>query len=261
MDPYFFGPRRRPLFGVHHAPLGKTAEHGAVVCYPLGHEYVNALRGCRQLATRLSRAGIAVLRFDSFGCGDSAGAGEDARVEDWVADIAVAIEELRTRECLERVSLIGLRLGASLAAMVAASRVDVDSMVLWEPVVHGRAYVEALRMCHQAFLVSEAAEGRRLQRFSTADEIMGFPLPCDLADDLAQIDLLTLGGNVVNRVLLIGSNESAPLEAFGRLLAARGTQITLHSPLDQGIWVREVGQPRALVPSDTLEFVVRWMAQ
>src|SRR5436309_10085286 len=122
MRPYFFGGSERQLFGVYYEPRAPAVAHGVVLCYPMGHEYVNALRGYRQLAMQLARAGLHVLRFDYSGSGDSAGEGELTEVSQWMADIEVAIAELTDSHGLGSVSLAGLRLGGTLATLVASAR-------------------------------------------------------------------------------------------------------------------------------------------
>src|SRR5438128_11335151 len=94
MRPYFFGPPERQLFAVHHPAQIAGRRHGAVICYPWGHEYVNSLRGCRQLAARLARLGMDVLRFDYYGSGDSAGQGEDASLSTCVEGVGRPTGEL-----------------------------------------------------------------------------------------------------------------------------------------------------------------------
>ena len=91
-----------------------------------------------------------MLRFDYFGTGDSAGAGEEGSVEQWSRDVDTAIDELRDTTSLDRVSLVGLRFGGLLAADVAARRKDLDRVVLWDPIVRGEQYVREM-------LVSEGA--------------------------------------------------------------------------------------------------------
>src|SRR5262249_40228496 len=51
------------------------------------------------------------------------------------SDVERAVAELAKRGEVSRVGLLGLRLGATVAALAAARRADVDTLVLWEPVV------------------------------------------------------------------------------------------------------------------------------
>src|SRR4051812_29243924 len=109
--PLFFGPAPRSLFGWYHAPAGPRRAVGVVVCNPIGDDYTRAHRPLRHLAERLARAGVAVLRFDFHGTGDSSGDERDpARVATWVDDIDLAADELRRRSGCTAICLAGLRL-------------------------------------------------------------------------------------------------------------------------------------------------------
>jgi pimeloyl-ACP methyl ester carboxylesterase len=144
MNPFYFGPSDRPLFGLYTRARGVDGEAPAVLlCYPVGSEYMRAHRAFRQLNTLLNRAGFHVLRFDYSCTGDSAGAGRDASIEEWLDDVDWAIDELQDTAMVERISVVGLRWGATLAALACAGRSDVDRLILWDPVVSGRAYLDA----------------------------------------------------------------------------------------------------------------------
>ena len=62
-------------------------------------------------------------------------------MEQWVEDVGTAIEELKETAGVKRVALVGLRLGGAVAAMAAERRTDIEGVVLWDPVVDGKAYV------------------------------------------------------------------------------------------------------------------------
>ena len=260
MHPYFFGPLERQLFGMlHPAQVAAARGHGVVLCYPWGQEYVNSLRGCRQLSTRMARAGFDVLRFDYFGCGDSAGVGEEADLSVWMRDVDTAIEEIKSRRRVSTISLVGVRLGGSLASLVAADRDDVVGLVLWEPVVKGRNYLAQLRTRHAGFLRSEAEGGRSQDAHSTANEIMGFPLPPAMVRDLEQLDLLTVERAPAPEILLLENGGQAPQGALAAHLTGLCKVLDRCKLPAQNIWVREVGQERVLVPTDTLQAIIEWL--
>ena len=119
MTPFYFGMRQRRLFGIYE-PARTSSAHAAVLCNPWGNEYIHAYRSLRQLALLLTIAGFHILRFDYYGTGNSAGDMIDADVQGWKADIETAMDELRHITDLQQVTLVGLRLGATLAAAVAA---------------------------------------------------------------------------------------------------------------------------------------------
>ena len=127
MNCFFFGSSERSLFGVYNPPKGRMArDEGIVLCYPMGQEYMRSHRAFRQLSNLLSRAGFHVLRFDYFGTGDSMGEDEEVSTAQWKSDVGTAIEELKDNAGIERVSVAGLRLGASLAFESASRRPDVE---------------------------------------------------------------------------------------------------------------------------------------
>ena len=175
MQPFYFGTSQDQLFGVYHAPEAATRRGSAVVmCQPIGHEYVRAHRAFRNLAAALAENGFHVLRFDYLGCGDSSGDGERTTIEQCLADLSTAIDELKDMSGATKVSLVGLRVGAALAAMTAARRRDVDRIVLWDPVIDGQAYLAALQVLQAGWL--EDRLGKNAALSASIDELMGFPL-------------------------------------------------------------------------------------
>lgn len=135
MTPFHFGDEQRRLFGVFEPALCRSGKERAVLlCHPMGNEQVFAYRTTRQLAARLAGAGFHVLRFDYFGTGDSYGDAGEGDIGGWCDDIETAIEELKDMTGVATVSLVGLRLGANLAAEVAARRREqIGKVVLWQP--------------------------------------------------------------------------------------------------------------------------------
>ena len=93
-----------------------------MLCYPWGQEYLRAHRSMRLLADMIAARGCDVLRFDYSGTGDSGGDATTASFVEWESDIETAIDELKDMAGVSRVSLVGLRLGATLAARVAEGR-------------------------------------------------------------------------------------------------------------------------------------------
>src|SRR4051794_36694742 len=129
MQPFFFGTSDHPLLGLFHPPRGAMRSRAVLICGPIGHEYSRSQWALRQLADNLARAGFPVLRFDLSGQGDSAGSFEEASVSRWLEDVNLAMRELLDNAGLTRFDVIGLRLGATLAAR-ALDR--VERFVLWD---------------------------------------------------------------------------------------------------------------------------------
>lgn len=135
MMPFFFGTRQRRLFGVYEpAHTGPSAGRAALICAPWGNEYIYSHRTLRQLALRLSHSGFHVLRFDYYATGDSGGDCGETDHAGTCEDARTAMDELREIANVAKVSLIGLRFGASVAAEMAAdSAGQVEALITWEP--------------------------------------------------------------------------------------------------------------------------------
>jgi alpha/beta superfamily hydrolase len=258
-DAFYFGGASRALFGVLHEPAGTDA--GAVVmCAPLWREGIRAHRVLRQLGARLAKLGHAVLRFDYSGAGDSAGESEHGDVDLWLEDIAAAIEEVRRRKSTARVTLLGLRFGATLAAMAAARRDDVERLVLWEPVVNGAQYLDAGAADHRTWRERYAAWRRlRLAELTdTGGEILGFQVTAAMRRSIAAVDLSQLSLGPRNLLIV---ERSAP-DATGGLalaLASRGARVEHHVKAEAEVWKQHEDESIAGA-RETLELVAHWLA-
>ncbi|RXG63769.1 alpha/beta fold hydrolase [Candidatus Atribacteria bacterium 1244-E10-H5-B2] len=84
------------------------------------------------LADYLTRQGIAVLRVDDRGVGESTGDFSQATSEDFASDVLVGIEYLKTRKEInpKQIGLIGHSEGGLIAPMVAVKSPDVAFIVL-----------------------------------------------------------------------------------------------------------------------------------
>ena len=258
LKPLYFGGFSQPLFGCFHPPSAAVRDCGLILCSPLGHEYIQFHRALRQLALLLADAGFAVLRFDFRGCGDSKGDHDSWRIGHWIEDIEASIEELRQRAGVRKIGLVGTRLGATLAVMLGSNRDDVDALVLWDPVIRGRAYVEELKELHGKM---ESYAHVTPRHDGSLQEVLGFPLPDALIADLGEVDLLTLEGPPARRVLVIESNESVGQEPLRERLEDLGLAVELerHSNPHLWAWIEDFGKVH--VPHKILQAVVSWLSE
>ena len=187
-QPLFFGPDSA-LFGVHFpAPANPRAL--ALLCPPFLHEHIRSYRFFSQVAESLAQAGIACLRFDYRGTGDSAG--EDAlfTFDTALADIETAASELRRRYGdAPPLALLSVR-AACLLAQEGAQRSGASASWLWQPVRDGASYLDRL-------LARDEAERRSRMRYPLRNEpapagdhdLMGFTVAEDLHRQLRQARL------------------------------------------------------------------------
>lgn len=158
---FYLRPRAQPLLAAFHAPPASVAPASVAVLMlgAWGAEDMSTHRGWRALATELAGLGCPVLRVDLDGCGDSADlpVGADHWVA-WRMSVGDAADALQRLSGIQHIVLVGLRLGALLAAQVAATRSDVRGLVLVAPVRSGKAYLKELRMLGGAMAQGDAGQ-------------------------------------------------------------------------------------------------------
>jgi uncharacterized protein len=227
--------------GVYDPPdTSHVSSGGVVICAPFGHEYVRSYRALRNLAADLAAAGLHVLRFDYTGCGDSAGEAQDATVEQWQQDVASAIDELKDMSALPRVSIVGVRFGATLAAMATSTRKDIDTLAVWDPVVRGSNHLEELRDLQRRWL-----RGRPKPQLPPGwpqdGEIIGFPVPPALEAGFMRADLGALPAFRCRRLIAVTSSEQSDAHWRGHL-----ESLSQPCVYEQVACDCEWGQPRAV---------------
>ena len=143
-EPVWFGDPGVPLLGWVHVPP-KPSGGSVVLCPPLFGEHASAHFVYRRLAEELAEQGVVAVRFDYPGTGDS-GLGPNGRgwVASWVDATDRAIDLARS-VATGPTALLGMRMGALLAAVCAARRGDLDALVLWDPCASGRSFLRRQR--------------------------------------------------------------------------------------------------------------------
>jgi len=198
-----------PLHATLYRPGGETAAC-VVLCNPVFEEHKAAMRLLVDMARELSRNGVAAVRFDYRGCGDSPGEFEAFSLSDWIADIGAAAQAARDAVPGVPVGLLGVRIGASLSLRVALGDTDCGFSILWEPVISGRAYVEqelrkklmkemmtfGERRSTREGLLAELEAGRII-------DFDGYPFAPRLYRELAALDMLEQEGPAAPPVCLV----------------------------------------------------------
>jgi pimeloyl-ACP methyl ester carboxylesterase len=263
MIPFFFGVGQRRLFGVYDAAneTAGSVPRAVVLCYPWGAEYLHAHRSLRQLASKLSLAGCHTLRFDYFGTGDSSGEMTEADLSGWQDDIETAIEELRDSTGAKSVVLIGLRLGATLAASVAARRrKDVEALVLWDPIVKGETYLEALGLVSGSPVQSaDPPTGPMGQQSERIHHIGGFPLTFRMEHELRALDLINSMEALSANTLILVSERLRYYDALQLSVNnLPNKSVSLQHFDDLPAWI-ERPDNAGVVPVKVLNHIVSWL--
>lgn len=157
----FFSSSGIELFWVLHTPDDAPRGPGLLLCHPFGEEKLWSHRVFVTFARLLAARGHPVLRFDFRGNGDSAGSFAEATLDAMVHDVEAAVTYLRGQTGCARVTLVGLRLGAVVAATAADRLSEIDRLVLWAPTVNGAQYARDLLRIN---LTTQMTAYRRVQR-------------------------------------------------------------------------------------------------
>ncbi|WP_406345115.1 alpha/beta hydrolase [Streptomyces sp. NBC_00648] len=110
-----------------HASRGVVLVHGGGVTREEGGFFT-------RLAARLADGGVASLRFDMRGHGESEGRQEELTLATILNDIRVAITRLRNATAAQEITLLGASFGGGICAYYAAKRsADLSRLVLFNP--------------------------------------------------------------------------------------------------------------------------------
>ncbi|HEX2875899.1 MAG TPA: alpha/beta hydrolase [Polyangiaceae bacterium] len=257
MKPMFFGDSKRKLYGVYDAPRSaQRRSHAVLLCYPGVQEYGTSLWGFRRLSAMLAQAGHHVLRFDYFGTGDSAGRSEEGSVSAWIEDIQQAAAELKDISGARQLSILGKRLGGALAIKACQAGLDAKRLVLWDPVVHGSAYVSELEMwdTRRNLLLLHAD-----RRGGGRSELLGYPFPQTLRRELEALNVMGELPGAVKQVSLFVSEARDVHQRLHDLYVAAGITSELKRAADEG---NEAGaQGRAQLSGSILTDMANGLAE
>jgi pimeloyl-ACP methyl ester carboxylesterase len=145
--PVTFACKGQQIVGMLHLPEGQGKFPAALLLHGFTGTKSEAHRLFVKLSRKLAAHGIASLRFDFRGCGDSAGNFEDHTIRSQIADGSEALKFLVRHKRIDacRLALIGLSMGGAVAAHVDGREKDrIKSLVLLAPVAEGAGILDDL---------------------------------------------------------------------------------------------------------------------
>ena len=125
------------VVGILHLPDG---HHGKVPAVVLFHGFtgtkIEPHRIFVKQARALAQAGIAALRFDFRGSGDSEGEFSNMTLSGEVKDAQAALDYIRSRPGIDpsRIGVLGLSFGGAVASLLLGSDPNIGAAALWAPV-------------------------------------------------------------------------------------------------------------------------------
>ncbi|MCO4098123.1 serine aminopeptidase domain-containing protein [Gemmatimonas sp.] len=254
----YFGPPERRRMGWLHPPSteGRRRSTGVVICPPHGYEALCAHRSLRHVAAAAALAGYPSLRFDYDGTGDSVGLVDDpARWPAWRTSIGDAVRALRTSAQVERVVLLGVGLGATLAATVAADDPGIAGAIAIAPIVNGKGWLREMQALQR--VMARAAPPAGFELPDGSEEIVGLFLSAETKEAIARVDLTAITWEGARPWLVIDRTDRAPSTTWIAALERQGAPVE-HAMLPG--YVEMMQDPHeADVPTAIIARVVRWL--
>lgn len=232
---------------------GGRAATAVVLAGSLGLEMLTTQRFIRMAADALAARGLAVLRFDWTGSGDSLGDTPDiAACRD---DLDTAIATARALTGAHRIVLMGLRFGALIAAARAVTD-DIDDLVLMAPPGSGRQFARELTGLSR--LIDAALPPPAGQAIAPEDGVVaaGFVYPASFLDALKGVTGPDLSGRRESlRVLVLRPSGAAGADLDFGLPATAVTRLGFDG------YERMMVDPTAgEVAVAAIETVAEWLA-
>ena len=120
------------IFGMLHRPAGKQQSPAVVMCHGFAGQKIGKYRIYVLIAQRLAELGIASLRFDFRGSGESEGDFADMTIESEVSDVEKCLEFLRNHSQIDssRIGILGNSFGGAIAVLAAGLDRRIQSIAL-----------------------------------------------------------------------------------------------------------------------------------
>ena len=231
----------------------------------------------RQIADTLSRRGIAVLRLDDRGTGESGGRFAGSTTADFANDVEDALAWVRAQPGIDttRIALLGHSEGGIIAPMVAAREPSIAALVLlagpaWDGrrvLVYQNEQLLKKKLAGAAFDSAMATARKQIDSLSVNDPWFAWfiahdPLP--VARKLAKPRVLLLQGETDRQVSAGQVDElAAAFKAAGnRDVTVRKLPATNHLFLSDpnGDPAGYAALPSSQVPRETLGLIADWLA-
>lgn len=260
-EPFYFDSGALKLFGIWCAPEGDT-NSALLFCHPFGEEKKSAHRSFVEAARYLASKGMASLRFDLRGCGDSQGDFTEATFAGWLDDLASAWTETRRRAPGVPGILLGLRMGGALAAIACERLPNVAALLLWQPMIDGEEEfnMEIRRILVQQMFTTGRAKGKKNDLVAAlregAIELDGFPISSELYEEIVAFKLKNTRLALPKRTALLQfGHPQREIERFIAVEALKGGVLDLPP-----IWRRIDFMPNAETGRILAEEgVLRWL--
>lgn len=188
------------IFGIFHRPLVRKPYPAVLMCHGLAGHKTGRYRLYVDLAEQLTAYGIAALRLDFRGSGDSEGDFSSMTLTGEVSDALLGMQWLRDCPDVDetRIGLFGRSLGGAVAVIAAAEFDHCKSLALWCSIFSGDQWHDKWAMVknndgHPEHLTALRTINGQVAGLPFFEELFAMQLKPCLAK-LADIPLLDIHG-------------------------------------------------------------------
>lgn len=248
----FINSEKEHLFCIAYPPRKNSRNHTVVICPAIGHEYSRSHRNLQQLALMLANEGYDAVRFDYVHTGNSSGACEFANISQWKTDIETIRKFVSRTQPQHRVSLVGIRWGATLLANV--TDINGEQMILWDPVFSGGEYIKLL----QRFTRRTLCDFVRfpIQRISSNDQLYGFTASLELQRAISEMYLPEVEHARFKKSIVISSKSHLKNEIGSGIISGARRSRTVIESNDEIYWHRPELTERAFASPNTFRIIL-----
>jgi pimeloyl-ACP methyl ester carboxylesterase len=197
---------------IHRPAPARRSDHCVILC----HGMLSSKDGTKQIAlsAALETLGVACLRFDFSGCGESEGRIEDMTISRRIGDLTAVAEEAQRRG-FPFISLVGSSLGAAVSVLAAGRGVIPTPIciVLFAAVSRPARILEG-------FPRDQVARWKASGRF----QLEGVSIRWGFFDDASRLDIPGAAGAIRSPTLLIHGSADA--------LVPPSSSMEIHDALD-----------------------------
>jgi uncharacterized protein len=213
------------LRGMLHRPEGSPINAPMVLIF---HGYTGNKMEPHFIFVKLSRLleknGIASVRFDFGGSGESDGDFVDMTLSNELEDAKAVLSFVKTLDFVnpEQIGIVGLSMGGVVASMLAGDcREDIGALCLWAPAgnmkdipLAGKSEGEITEFYKKGFI-----------------DVGGLAVGVGFVEELSKFDFLKKAARYDKRVLLLhGSKDTTvPLNVSQQFIKIYGARVTFHT--------------------------------
>jgi len=267
-DAFFFddhSPDAAQLFGTCTLQdKSRAADVGVLFCHAFSEERQKSYRSTFLFAQTLAYAGIPSFRFDYKGTGDSQGNLSETTIDSMVEDTVGAYEEAKQRLGVDKLVVLGIRLGAVIAVKASPRLRGLEKIILWNPIIEGKRYYRDLTRT-EAIINLARKKSADVNDVSDSGfvEIDAELVSPEMVDQLKNINLVSDDHSIAQYFITGRKNDKIEMRQIDRL-----AQHLDNSPTDATCWTEETGDfwssrsmYDAFYPTNTFEATLRWLNQ